>query len=183
MLKDIVIFGAGGFGQEVLWTIEDINKEKNEWNVIGFLDDNEALWGKDFKGYPVIDPQQFLENHKGCFYMSNGIGTCAVKYKIRNRFNFSNIKFATLIHPSVIFGKGASLSGEGIIIQAGTILAPYCVIKNYVTINLDATIGHDAIVEDYATIAPGVHLSGFSKIGRGSNVGTGCAVIEGCVRW
>lgn len=107
------------------------------------------------------------------------MGTCTVKYKIRKRIQDAKLVYANLVHPSVIFGKGAALSGEGIVIQAGTILAPYCVIKSYVTINLDATIGHDAIVEEYATIAPGVHLSGFSRIGRGSNVGTGCAVIEG----
>ncbi len=145
MLKDIVIFGAGGFGQEVLWTIEDINKEKNEWNVIGFLDDNKALWDKEFKGYPVIDPSTFLKNIKRQCCISNGIGTCSIKYKIRKRFNCPNMEFATLVHPSVIFGKGAALSGEGIIIQAGTILAPYSVIKSYVTINLDTTLSFNIL--------------------------------------
>lgn len=27
-MKDIVIIGAGGFGREVAWLIEDINKKK-----------------------------------------------------------------------------------------------------------------------------------------------------------
>lgn len=69
MIKDIVIFGAGGFGQEVLWTIEDINKNKKTWNVLGFLDDNEALRTTGFKDYPVLDPVKFIkENKKDVIY-------------------------------------------------------------------------------------------------------------------
>ena len=33
-MKDIVIIGAGGFGREVAWLIEDINKVNLEWNII-----------------------------------------------------------------------------------------------------------------------------------------------------
>lgn len=36
-MKDIAIFGVGGFGREVLTLIQDINKVEPTWNVIGFL--------------------------------------------------------------------------------------------------------------------------------------------------
>lgn len=42
-MKDIVIIGAGGFGREVAWLIEDINRIKQTWNIIGFVDDNDAI--------------------------------------------------------------------------------------------------------------------------------------------
>ena len=42
-MKDIVIIGAGGFGREVAWLIEDINKVNNEWNIVGFVDDNKSI--------------------------------------------------------------------------------------------------------------------------------------------
>ena len=37
MMKDIVIIGAGGFGREVAWLIEDINKIEPQWNILGFV--------------------------------------------------------------------------------------------------------------------------------------------------
>lgn len=36
--KNLVIFGSGGFAKEVLWLIEENNKENPEWNVLGFVD-------------------------------------------------------------------------------------------------------------------------------------------------
>ena len=45
-MKDIAIFGVGGFGREVLTLIQDINKVEPTWNVIGFFDDGYEI------GYP-----------------------------------------------------------------------------------------------------------------------------------
>ena len=38
-MKDIAIFGVGGFGREVLALIKDINKVTPTYNFIGFFDD------------------------------------------------------------------------------------------------------------------------------------------------
>ena len=55
MIQDIVIIGAGGFGREVAEIIDDINKEKKQFNLLGFLDDNEQAL-KDFpSSYHVIE--------------------------------------------------------------------------------------------------------------------------------
>ena len=43
MLKDIVIIGAGGVGRETALIIEDINNVNKEWNLIGFVDDNDNI--------------------------------------------------------------------------------------------------------------------------------------------
>lgn len=53
-MKDIVIIGAGGFGREVAWLIEDINKVSSEWNIVGFVDDNESIQGTEINGYKVV---------------------------------------------------------------------------------------------------------------------------------
>jgi mannitol-1-phosphate/altronate dehydrogenase len=38
-MRDIAIFGAGKFGREVAWLIEDINKNNPKWNFIGYFDE------------------------------------------------------------------------------------------------------------------------------------------------
>ena len=46
-MKDIAIYGAGGFGREVACLIRIINESLDEprWKVIGFFDDNPDLKG------------------------------------------------------------------------------------------------------------------------------------------
>jgi FlaA1/EpsC-like NDP-sugar epimerase len=53
-MKDIVIIGAGDFGREVAWLIDDINKARPAYRIMGFLDDKESLAGKTVDGYEVL---------------------------------------------------------------------------------------------------------------------------------
>ena len=40
-MENILIIGAGGFGREVEWLINRINNSNNnQWNLIGYVDDN-----------------------------------------------------------------------------------------------------------------------------------------------
>ena len=63
-------------------------------------------------------------------------------------------------------------------ITAGSILTNQIRIGNHVHINLDCTIGHDAILQDFTTLAPGVHVSGNVAFGHGCYVGTGANILE-----
>jgi serine acetyltransferase len=48
-----------------------------------------------------------------------------------------------------------------------------------VQINLDCTVGHDVVMGDYTTLAPGVHVSGCVRFGQRAYVGTGATIING----
>jgi serine acetyltransferase len=68
--------------------------------------------------------------------------------------------------------------GEGIVITAGCILTNRIRLANHVHVNLDCTIGHDVILEDYVTLAPGVHVSGKVTFEEGCYIGTGANIVE-----
>ena len=76
-MKKIIIIGAGAFSREVLWLIEEINNTKNEWEILGFLDDNLANKGKIIHGKPVlgqIEELKFLpEDVYSIITIANGI--------------------------------------------------------------------------------------------------------------
>jgi hypothetical protein len=38
LLKKLIILGAGGYAQELLWTVDDINTVCPAWDFIGFID-------------------------------------------------------------------------------------------------------------------------------------------------
>ena len=56
-LKNIAIYGAGGFGREAIWTVERINalSQQPQWNIIGYADDD-PKWkkGDNFEGFPIL---------------------------------------------------------------------------------------------------------------------------------
>ena len=42
-MKDIAIYGAGGFGKEVACLIKRVNNKAPQWNLIGFFDDGKEI--------------------------------------------------------------------------------------------------------------------------------------------
>lgn len=175
-MKDIVIIGAGGFGREVAWLIEDINRIEQTWNIIGFIDDNEAIQGKEINGYNVVGNIEWLSKQE--LNVVCAIGESMVKKKVIENLKDSNNLYPVLIHPSVIKSNSVEV-GEGAIICAGNILTVNINIGRHVIINLDCTIGHDAVIGDYSTILPSVNISGQVKISDSVSVGTGSAIIQG----
>ena len=45
--------------------------------------------------------------------------------------------------------------------------------------NLNATVGHDVIVEDFVNVAPGVNISGNVHLGTRCWIGTGAVINQG----
>ena len=176
-MKDIVIIGAGGFAREVAWLIENINKSKKQWNLLGFIDDDENLHGEKLNGYDILGDIDYLNKLKNEVYCVIAIGDGKTRKQIVDRIN-KNRKFATLIHPDVDLSS-TNLIGEGCIICCGTILTVNVALKNHIIINLDCTIGHDAILEDYTTLMPSVNVSGNVFIDKYTTVGTGTNIIQG----
>lgn len=175
-MKDIIIIGSGGFGREVAWLIEDINKVNKTWNIIGFVDDNEKVQGTKINGYEVIGNIEWLKDQE--FNVVNAIGDPIVKKKVMKKLEESKNTYPVLIHPSVIYSDKINF-GEGTIICAGNIITVNIEIGKHVIVNLDCTIGHDCILGDYTTILPSVNISGCSNLEECVSVGTGSAIIQG----
>ena len=176
-MKKIAVFGAGGFGREVRWLIDEINQKENEWEFIGYFDD-------DFSHVTKIDSKYFLGGTDALnqlsttIYLVIAIGNPVIKKKIIQKITNTNIHYPTLIHPSVIWGKEHSSIGEGSIICAGNIFTVDYSIGKHVILNLGCTVGHDTIIGDYASFMPSVNISGEVNIGEGVYVGTGAKIIN-----
>lgn len=176
-MKDLYIIGAGGFGREVAWLVERINCVNPTWNLVGFIDDQEELWGTYEDGIEVLGSCEYLKSLENVYAVC-AIGSAQIRKKIVEKFKESSVKFATLIDPSVVMSKRVKL-GLGDIICAGTILTTDIVIGNHVIINLACTLGHDDVIDDFVTIYPNANISGNVSIGPCSELGTGMKIIQG----
>lgn len=175
-MKDIVIIGAGGFAKKVACLIKDINKKEKQWNLLGFIDDNLGNKEKEINDIKVLgDTDDFLKMSDDIYYVI-GIGSGEVREKIDKKL--SNKKPATLIHPNVILEEFIEI-GEGTIICCNNAIAVNSKLGKHCLINFGSTIGHDAILENYVTVCPGVHLSGDTKVGEKTMLGTGSCIIQG----
>ena len=181
-MKDLIIIGASGFGREVAWLVERVNAVRPTWNLKGFIDDNESIQGQRINNYGVLGKTEDVLKYPDACYVC-AIGSARIREKVIARIYTLNpqIKFATLIDPSVIMSDRVAV-GEGTIICAHTIITVNIEIGRHVIINLDCTVGHDAIIEDYVTLYPSVNVSGITHIGRCCELGTGMQIIQGkCV--
>jgi sugar O-acyltransferase (sialic acid O-acetyltransferase NeuD family) len=106
------------------------------------------------------------------------VGSPETRAQLTQKAQAAGFQIAELIHPRVERSKWIEY-GEGSVICAGNILTTNIRIGNHVQMNLDCTIGHDVVLEDFATLAPGVHLSGWVHVKKGAYFGTGAVVING----
>lgn len=176
-MRDLYIIGAGGFGREVAWLVERINEIEPTWNIKGFIDDNESRWGVKENNYVVLGGCDYLKT-LGEVYAVCAIGAAKVRKNVIEKIKKSSVKFATLIDPSVLISKRVEV-GEGTIICANSILTVDIKIGEHVIINLDCTIGHDDIIDDFVTLYPSVNVSGNVYLGECSELGTGMQIIQG----
>jgi sugar O-acyltransferase (sialic acid O-acetyltransferase NeuD family) len=177
-LNSVVIVGAGGFGREVLEIFKAQNEMSKTWNILGFIDENKQLHGKMVNGYPVLGGLDWLRRHN-----SNNLGyvcainACETRRQVVERLQEIGVNFYNAVHPSVIMSEFVEL-GTDVIICAGSILTVNIKVRDHVHINLNCTIGHDAIIDSYCTINPLAAINGNNHLGEGVYVGTGATFIQ-----
>jgi len=178
-MKDLIIFGASGFGREVAWAAERQNKVEPAWNILGFMDDDEHIQGSWINGYRVIGKTSDVGKYSEAYYVV-AVGSSKTREKIVGNLKTANpdIKFGTVIDPSVEMSELVTI-GEGTIICAHSIFTVNIEIGSHVIINLDCTIGHDAVIHDFVTLYPSVNVSGITNIGYAAELGTGMQIIQG----
>ncbi len=178
VIKDIAIFGAGGFGLEVAMLIEQINTKRRDWKIAGFFDDG-ATKGTCVNGYEVLGGVRELNEWSDPLHVAFALGIPKTKKAVLGKVENPNIKYPTLIHPSVMMGNSKYVTiGEGCIICAGTIITTNITIGNHVILNLCCTVGHESVIGDYSAFMPSCNISGEVNIGKANFWGTGAKIIN-----
>jgi len=173
-MRPVVIVGYGGLGREAYWLAKDCGRE-----VRGILDDRVAP--DDYGRYRVLGPLDHAGEHLDADFIV-AIGSPRVRKAVVTKLTRNNsLKFATLIHPSVLMDFSSVTVGEGSLICAGCVgTVDFCIGK-HVIINLKCTLAHDDVVGDFVTIAPLAAISGNVTLKAGVEVGTGASVRQGVV--
>lgn len=175
--RNIAIYGAGGFGREVLELIRDINAQFHQYNFIGFFDDGIEK-RKIIDNYPILGGIEELNAWNDELALVVAIGSPKTKKSIVKNIRNSNIDYPALIHPNVIIGNENVEIERGCIICAGNIITANVKVGNFTILNLDCTVGHDTNIGKYSSFMPSVNISGEVNIGEAVYMGTGAKIIN-----
>jgi len=177
MTDDLLIYGAGGFAREVAWLVAECTATTGTPTVRAFIDDDVSKVDQMLNGLPIVSLATAAERWPGSGLLI-AVGQPAARARMARVATERGFWLPPIVHPSVSRSEFIEM-GAGTIICAGTSLTVNVCLGQHVHVNLNCTIGHDAVLEDFVTLAPGVHVSGWVTVERGAYVGTGAVIVNG----
>ena len=176
----VVILGAGGTGLEAVEILEAVNAMGQRYECLGFLDDEERLWGKKVVGYRVLGPLAMASEMPAARFV-HAVGSprnFRNRHAIVQQLGLFPDRFETLVHPSAVVSPRCHL-GSGVLICPNVTVGPRARIGDGVTILANSVVNHDSEVGDWTLIASGANVAGGVHLGPACYVGAGSVVKEG----
>lgn len=178
-MKDIAIFGAGGFGREVACLIQRINEKEPTWNLIGFFDDNETKWGTHNEYGVILGGMKELNAWNKELSIAIGIGSPNTVNAIVNQIHNEHIDFPNLLDPTVIISDPKNYKiGIGNIFTTNCIISIAVQVGDFNTFNNNTVLGHDDVVGSFNSFMPNVNISGGVIIGDKNFFGVKSTVLQ-----
>ena len=177
-MKEIYgVFGAGGYGREVmpLARMQLQKQEKAVESLFCVVDNPET---DEVNGVGVISLTDFMQIDAERKYLTCAIADSKVRSSLKNRIQGSEILDWTVVAENCVVM-------DQVTIGLGSILSPFVTITSNITIgssfhaNLYSYVGHDCVIGDFVTFAPGVKCNGNVVIENHAYVGTGAIIKPG----
>lgn len=177
-MKKLVLFGAGGFGQEAAVMIGSINNSKpGTYDLLGYIVDSEYFVPDTIvNGLPVLGDVEWLTAHKNDVCCAIAIGDPKDRERVFHLLDDKDIQIETIVSPEVYIHPTCKI-GRGCYIGYRTLLSVHTEIGDGVFINTDGMFGHHLKIGSFTTIWPRVTVSGNCTIGSHVEVGGGSYII------
>lgn len=177
-MKDIAIFGAGGFGREIACYIRRINEKEPTWNMLGYFDDGIEK-GTATQYGPVLGGTAALNDWPTPIAVVIAIATPTTVEKIVKNITNSKVEYPNIIDPSVTFlDKESVTMGKGNVIGANSLVACNVKMGDFNLINWYVQMGHEASLGSYNVLMPNVNISGGVKAGDVNFFGVKSTVLQ-----
>ena len=175
-MRDLLLVAASGLAREALVAI----RRGGEYDVIGFLDDDEMKHGTLIDGVPVLGSIDSAGEHTDALLL-----VCAGKGSARRAIverllsgGRSPRDFATVVDGSVTVPPSCMV-GAGSILLSAVVLTTDVTVGEHVVAMPGVILTHDDVVERFATLCAGVVLGGTVVVGEAAYLGMSSSVREG----
>jgi sugar O-acyltransferase (sialic acid O-acetyltransferase NeuD family) len=166
-MKDLAIYGAGGFGREVACLVNEINQSASEppWNLIGFFDDGKAIGDKNEYGI-IFGGINELNSFSKPLSVVLTIGKPSTLAFLVEKIKNPLIDYPNIIAPDIRYLDINNISiGKGNIFFSKCSLSCNVNIGDFNIFNSCIAVGHDATIGNFNSMMPGTRISGEVKIG------------------
>ncbi len=178
MMKEIAIFGAGGFGREIACIINQINQENHSWNLIGFFDDGYEKGTCNEYG-EILGNTEDLNQWPKPLSVVFAIGNPKTLKEVVEKVVNPLVDYPNIIAPNVFMYDVNSLKmGKGNVICPNSVISCNIMMGDFNLLNVFTQIGHDTELGDYNIVMPSVNISGGIKIGNGNLFGVKSTILQ-----
>ncbi len=176
---DLIFIGAGSF-PETVYIIDAINSVRPKYRVIGLLDDNPDLQGREVNGVPVLGgidkANAFKDETKFVF----GIGSHRnhlLRASIFKKIGLKDERYETIVHPGADVFGGVKL-GFGCIIHPRVVLGQDSVLEGFNVVFPNSVVASRNFLGKFTLITSLVSLTDRVHIGPCSFIGTSTCIAE-----
>lgn len=175
MSRPLLLIAASGLARETA-----VAARLAGLDVLGCLDDNEGLWGREVAPtLSVLGGINDVAEHPGA-----DLVVCAGRGSVRERIvaRLDNLgvtpsRYATIIDPRSMLAED-TVVGRGSVILAGVVATAQVMVADHVVCMPGVVLTHDDRVESFATLCSGVVLGGTVTVGRSAYMGMAASVRE-----
>jgi acetyltransferase-like isoleucine patch superfamily enzyme len=181
-MKNIAIFGAGAYGQEIFCLIRKINSslETPRWKFVGFFDDDPKQWETENRYGEVLGGIDSLNSWATPLDLVVAIANVTNLKKVVERISNPNIEFPNIIDPDTCFlDKDSFEIGKGNVVGEITRFATNVKLGDFNIIVNDGVFGHDDVIGSYNVFFPDTRLSGHVICGDCNMFGVRSTVLQG----
>lgn len=175
MISYIGVYGASGFGKEVMPLARQQYPTLEKQQFV-FIDDSGA--GTSLNGYQVLSYEDFLKYPDQKKAVTIAIANSQVREKLVKRLTEDQIQHLN-IHASNTVMLDEVQIGEGSLLCPFTCLTSNIKIGKFFHANIYSYVAHDCVIGDYVTFAPGVKCNGNIHIEDHAYIGTGAVIKQG----
>lgn len=180
-MKDLLIYGFGGFGHEVACLIRHINMDRPTWNLIGYIDDGVAA-GTECRYGKVLGNIDTLNAWDRPVAVVIAIGSTRYLELISGKITNPDVEFPNIIAPNAFFFDKENVTmGRGNIITFGCRFSCNTHLGDFNVLNGNVSLGHDAVIGNYNVLFPETRISGQTIIGDRNFFGARAFVAQ-CLR-
>lgn len=178
-MKDIVIYGAGGYGREIACLLKRINEKILTWNLVGFIDDGLEV-GLENEYGKVLGGVEYLNASPSPINVVMSIGKPQTVKAIIEKITNPLVEFPNIIAPDVIFMDADNLiMGKGNVFCTGCLVSCNTKIGDFNSFNDFVSIGHDTVIGNCNAFMTATRVSGIVTIGDCNFFGVNSCMVQG----
>jgi sugar O-acyltransferase (sialic acid O-acetyltransferase NeuD family) len=177
------LYGAGGFGREVMPLISKLNftdmRLEEEIDLqIYFVETTPGR--EEVNGTKLISENAFFELESDFRYFNVAIGQPTIRREIAEKCMNRGASPISIYSPHSIVYPNNEIK-EGIICCANSVITSNTQIGKFFHSNLSSYVAHDCVIGDYVTFAPNVQCNGNVQVEDGAYVGAGAIIKQGTI--